>query len=253
VRRYWVPAEAIMQSVENGDFSGQVMLEGETFHHIFDVCRRQVGHHFEILNGSGQAYLVEVTEVKKKSAIAKIIESRKIADLPKPNINLALAVSRYPVVESLIEKMVELGVYKIHFFYSDYSFIRAGTEIPENKWERWKKIVISSTQQSGRGELMNLESPVPLSALLKNVGPKNALISYEGEEALPFTAGLNALDKTNQDIWIFVGSEGGFSEKEVSSFRTMGHMPLSLGSQVLRVETAAVSLVAICKQHLGHF
>ena len=148
MRRYWIEKKMI--------YNDTVTFKDELFHHIFDVCRQTTGHHFEVLTDDSKAYLVEVTSVEKKQAHARIIESREIQKLPKPHIHLALSVSRYNVMDSIVEKAVEMGVQSILPFCSEYSFIRKPNNLPEGKLDRWNKIVVSATQQSGRGELMKI-------------------------------------------------------------------------------------------------
>ncbi|MBY0452451.1 MAG: RsmE family RNA methyltransferase, partial [Bdellovibrionaceae bacterium] len=95
MRRYWIEKKMI--------YNDDITFKDEVFHHIFDVCRQEVGHHFEVLTEDSKAYLVEVTSVEKKQAIAKIIETREIKKLPTPHIHIALSVSRYNVMDSIIE------------------------------------------------------------------------------------------------------------------------------------------------------
>lgn len=241
MRRYWVESDSIQGEL--------VTFTDDLFHHIFQVCRQEVGHHFEILNGRNQAFLVEVIEVGKKKATAKILESRAIKPLPKPEIHIALSICRYPVYEAILEKMVEMGVHSIHPFYSDFSFIRSGTPVPDSKWERWQKIIISATQQSGRGELMQMHDPVSMHELRSQVGDHPCIVAYEGETPLSLSERFSSIATSPDQIWIFIGSEGGFSENEVSQFSKWGWPPITLGEQVLRVETACVSLVAIVRHH----
>jgi 16S rRNA (uracil1498-N3)-methyltransferase len=69
-------------------------------------------------------------------------------------------------MDAVIEKAVEMGVHTIQPFYSDHSFLRQEGSISENKIDRWKKIIISATQQSGRGDLLTLAPAVHLKELL---------------------------------------------------------------------------------------
>ncbi|MEZ0391279.1 MAG: 16S rRNA (uracil(1498)-N(3))-methyltransferase [Pseudobdellovibrionaceae bacterium] len=248
MRRYWIPRENIQGPT--------VDITGEVFHHIFDVCRQELGSHFEILGDGNKAHLVEVTELGKKSARAKILESREIPALAKPNLVLALSISRYPVMDAVIEKAVEMGVSRIQLFFSDFSFIRKKNSLPPGKIERWEKIVVSATQQTGRGDLMTIAEPVDLQDLLREFNQKTAakgLFAYEGKSTLGIkehlrSQALNQLD----EYWVFVGSEGGFSSTEVESFQAMGLQPITLGEQVLRVETACIALLAVLKYEFGH-
>lgn len=250
MRRYWIEKSQI--------FNDQVTFKGDLFHHIFDVCRQEVGHHFEVITEDSKAYLVEVINVDKKTANAKIIETRVIERLPTPHIHIALSVSRYPVMDAIIEKSVELGVTSILPFTSEFSFVRTPQSLPLGKLERWQKIVISATQQSGRGELLKIHQPLAWKEMLKIINPNAenlCLFAYEGGSTLDIQSFLKtkkeSVQKNLNDLWILVGSEGGFSFNEVQELMGLGLHPVTLGQQVLRVETACLTLVAILKYEFG--
>jgi 16S rRNA (uracil1498-N3)-methyltransferase len=246
MRRYWIEKKMI--------FNDTVTFKDELFHHIFDVCRQTVGHHFEILTEDSNAYLVEVTGVEKKQAQARIVEVREIQKLPKPHVHIALSVSRYNVMDSIVEKSVEMGVTSILPFCSEFSFIRKPNNLPDGKIERWNKIVISATQQSGRGELMKIHEPADWANMLEIINPNAqnlCLFAYEGKGVLGIKEHIATIRSSNtlapDNIWIIVGSEGGFSEGEVTQMKQLGLNPVTLGSQVLRVETACMTLVSVLK------
>ncbi len=245
MRRYWVPDPAVK---EQG-----VFLEGEVFHHICTVCRQGVGDRFEVICEQ-KAFLVEILELKKKSAHAKILEQREIPQLPKPHIHLALSLPKFQTVDRVIEKMVELGVSQVHLFASDFSHIKPKPGDLEKKHQRWQKIIQGATQQTGRGELMKLTEVVPLRVLLKENFPdpsKLGLLAFEGEGGVPLSTRLSTSQQSLDQVWIFVGSEGGFSRQDLELFKDYSLLPVSLGDQVLRVETACVTLVSILKYSLG--
>jgi 16S rRNA (uracil1498-N3)-methyltransferase len=249
MRRYWAAPET---------FSGdEIQFHGDLFHHIFDVCRQQIGSHFEVLGDQDRAHLVEVTAVTKKSATAKIISTRTLPSLPKPRLVLALSLSRYPVMDAVMEKAVELGVARVQPFYSDFSFIRKKDSLPASKQERWEKIVVSATQQTGRGDLMSIAEPVALEelGLQVNQNPhRRGLFAYEGTAPLgikSYLQSISPLPPSVEEFWVFVGSEGGFSSTEVQLFKNWGLEPVTLGEQVLRVETACIALLAVLKYELG--
>ena len=250
MRRYWIEKKQIQDN--NVNFSH------DQFHHIFDVCRQEVGHHFEVITEDSKAFLVQVTEVLKKTASAKIVEEREIKKLAQPHIHLLVSLPRYNVFDSTIERCVELGVTSITPFVSDYSFIRKEKELPAGKYERWNKIVISATQQSGRGELMKIHDLTTFANALEsaNLNDKNwCLFAYEGKTQAPVSVEINRL-KTQyaclpDNLFILVGSEGGFSTQEVAQIQQLGLNPVTLGQQILRVETACLTLVSVLKYEFG--
>jgi 16S rRNA (uracil1498-N3)-methyltransferase len=232
-----------------------VLIEGDEFHHIVEVCRQGVGARFEILTPSGFALLVEIESIGKKSAQAQVLERRQIPPLKKPWIHLAMSVPKISTLEAVMEKAVELGVYKIHPFFSDYSFVKTQKGILQNKRSRFEKIIQSATQQSGRGDWMGLEEPCDLSEILQRYESSlraKGIFAYEGSGELSLKQAI-ANDSNVENLWIFVGSEGGFSTQEVEIFKKVNLFPISLGQQVLRVETACVTLLGIIKYELDLF
>lgn len=252
MRRYWIQKNQI-------DDQNQVHFSGEQFHHIFDVCRQVVGHHFEVITEDSKAFLVEVLDIQKKKALAIIKEERIIAELPTPRIHLVMSLPRFAVIDSVIERAVEMGVTSIHPCVSDFSHIRKVKEFPIEKYDRWKKIVISATQQSGRGSLMQIAEMTTLEECLKNINLNQqnwCLLAYEGKTQSTLNQELARLKKMHNvdapsDIWVLVGSEGGFSEAEIVKIADYGLNPVTLGPLVLRVETACLTLVSVLKYEFG--
>lgn len=242
--------------VEKSELASEGLhLKGDLFHHIRDVCRFDIGDRFEALPGDGRAVLVEITALTNKEIQARTISVRELPVLPKPHIVLALSVPKLPKVDWIIEKSVELGAAEIRPFVSDYSFLRKVSEISPNRLQRWQKLVQSATQQSGRGELMKIGEPVTLKNLLaefnRNV-KTGGLFPYEGEAQLKLPQALEALKKADlEQLWVFVGSEGGFSRDEVALFKGAGLEPVSMGDQILRVETACLAIISVIKYELG--
>jgi 16S rRNA (uracil1498-N3)-methyltransferase len=247
MRRYWLETSSI-----NGN---EVTIEGEKFKHIVGVCRQEVGSKFEVIVGDGKAYFLELVEVGKKSAKGIIKDVRNVPELKKPHIYLCLSIPRFNRLDEIVEKSVELGVHTLIPFFSDYSFVRKPDPSFLSRYKRLERIVESATQQSGRGELMKISEPIALGELLRTFNRKTnaaGLFPYEGETQVSIQDALKAISPSNcEEVWVFVGSEGGFSLDEVQQFQAVNLTPATLGDQILRVETACVTLVSILKYHLS--
>lgn len=237
--------------------SSQISIQGELFHHISEVCRFKEGDRFELLPGDGKAWLAEVIAVGKKDLSVRLLSSRTLAALPKPWITLAISIPKLPKMDWIIEKCVELGVHEIRPFVSDFSFLRKTSELSENRLSRWQKLVRAATQQSGRGSIMTIQPAHTLENLLAEFNRQEAtggLFPYEGESPLGLHAALNQLRTQKlEHLWIFVGSEGGYSHREVELFARQGLNPVTLGDQILRVETACLALVSVIKYEYEQF
>ena len=204
MRRYWVPKEAFGQD--------QIFLSGEIYHHIFNVCRRHLGHRFEVLvEGTGKAFLVEVCELQKKQALAKVISERTLPELLKPHIHVALSLPKFSTFEKILEPMVELGVAQLHPFVSEYSFLKNTNKISSSKVQRWEKVIQGATQQSARRDTMKLSEVVPLAELLSSWKSREesavGVFAYEGEGKLSLSQALQkkrlgGLDFCGKRRWV---------------------------------------------------
>jgi 16S rRNA (uracil1498-N3)-methyltransferase len=243
MRRYSWP-----DSIDEG--KTELKIEGELFKHIFVVCRRSEGDHFELLQGD-KAHLVQVLEVAKKSAVVSIKSSRKVSPLKKPYINLVLSFSNPKVIDRVLEKSVELGVKSFQLVSTKNSFLKDQKTL-ESKTERAEKIVKQAMQQSGRGEALDLKAPTSLSSFLEDytkASNKVGFMFYEGETSLIDSSSSSESDPEN--IYVLIGSEGGFTPQEATLAQKSGFEVLSLGDQILRVETACVASISILKSSFG--
>lgn len=247
MRRFWITPEQIVGETAE--------IQGELYHHIRDVCRFDVGSRFELLPGDGRALFSEITEVSKRSLKVKVLEERQIPELPKPRVHLYVSLPRFATFENILEKSAELGVFQITPVFSDHSFIKNNEKLSSNRWARWEKIIQGACQQCGRGQLMKLEEPLKLASALENFNRSTkvlGLFPYEGEAPLSLKQRLQQTSGESYDqVALFVGSEGGFSNQEVELFQAHGLPPVTLGDQILRVETACLALVAVIKYHFG--
>jgi len=249
MRRYWLESPILV--------ADQVEISGDSFHHIFDVCRNHLGSEFELLGIKPNIALkVQVTEVTKKRALAKIMSEREIPALSLPHIVLNLSVPKIPTLEAIVEKSVELGVERIQLFTSQHSFIRNPKDFSAAKFDRLKKIVTHATQQSGRGDLMKIMKPQLFSEILKSFSDCHqkslGLLAYENLDpkmSLKSKLPMLAL-KSQHEVWVFIGSEGGFTSTEVQEALRNGIKAVSLGTQILRVETACVAFISSLKYEL---
>lgn len=245
LRRFWVEPDFFQQPI--------LKIDGDLFHHIRDVCRFEIGDAFELISGDGKARFVRIDQVDKKSMVVRVESDRALATQQKPWVELVVCVPKFQTLELILEKCVELGVRRVTLAYSQYSFIRSAEKISESKKQRWDKIILSATQQSGRGDKMEIRGPLPLFEVAEEINRRSSsmgLFLYEGEAQEPLHQGLTKLGSSFEWIVPFIGSEGGFSQEEVKKMQDMGFSSLSLGDQILRVETACVALASILKYEL---
>ena len=243
MRRFWLDKENIG--------SNTVEFTGDSYNHLVRVSRKSIGDQVEVLYGESKALVVEIIEVSKKSAVAKILAEKPLPALAKPHLELAFCFPKPAVFEAVLEKSVELGVAKIQPLFNENSFLKAPRDIKQNKWERWQKIVAAATTQTIRGEIMKILSPMNLmdyAAKINREGSHLGLFFYEGESANSIKSYLQQCELSKYDsIQVIVGSEGGFAPQEVKALCEMGFKPITIGPQILRAETACVAIMSVIK------
>lgn len=244
MRRFWVEPEFIKD--------GKVSFTGESYHHLVHVSRFGVGDDIEVLCGGDHALKVVITEVTKKSALGEVRGQRLLSKVTPPYIHLVLGLPRPQVIDSVLEKAVELGCKSVLPVTSDHSQKNDGQA---DRSERYLKIVKAATEQSGRADLMEVGKVQSIKGLLNSInlgGPRQGLFLYEGVGTLTMKEAVTKSEILNcKDLWVFIGSEGGFSTAEVQLFQEHKLFPATMGSQILRTETACVATLSVLKYEFG--
>lgn len=224
------------------------LLKGDLYRHIARVCRIKKGESFELLAEGIHKYQVRLDSVHSSYGLALIEKTYPVPPLPKPEIHLALSLPRLKTADVILEKAVEMGVKAFHPFVSEFSFFKNAHSFSEQKLKRWKNIVTTASAQSLRTELLEI---FPLKDFKNLPLPKEGDIwmAYEGmtSEIYGFD---EAKEKNNNpsEVWLFIGSEGGFSQAETEWFsKEKGGRLFSLGEQILRVETACIMALTLLK------
>jgi 16S rRNA (uracil1498-N3)-methyltransferase len=149
---------------------------------------------------------------------------------------LAPALLKGPRMDTLVEKVTELGVARLAPVLTERVVARG-----EHR-ERWERIAAAAAKQCGRTRLPVLVPPCPLAERLSEPGPAVRLIAWEAER----TTRIGDLPATADAALLVTGPEGGFTADEIALARAVGCRPVGLGARILRAETAAIVAVALC-------
>lgn len=240
MRRFWVD-RCFLQG-------NHFLLKGDLYRHIARVCRIKKGESFELLAEGVHKYQVRLDSVHSSYGLAAIEKIYPVPSLPKPEIHLALSLPRLKTADTILEKAVEMGVKSFHPFVSEFSFFKNSSFFSEQKLKRWKNIVTAASAQSLRTELLEI---FPLTDFRNLPLPTGGDIwmAYEGMNSEIYD--FNRTEQKKEDpveVWLFIGSEGGFSpaEAEWLSKEKKGRL-FSLGERILRVETACVMALTLLK------
>jgi 16S rRNA (uracil1498-N3)-methyltransferase len=229
-RRRWIADEV------SGD---RAALVGEHADHLIRVLRARVGESFDIATGQA-VRRGRITSVKDDRVEFELGEVISAAPLPK--ITLVLAVFKFDRMEWSIEKCTELGVSQIVPVISRHtdSHLAAASA---KRAERWRRIVRQAAEQSRRVTPPDVAAPVKLQEALK-VASSLRIVLAESEEQTLLRDVLRP-EETSNGIALAVGPEGGWAKDEIQAFQQAGWISASLGSTILRAETAAIAAIAI--------
>jgi 16S rRNA (uracil1498-N3)-methyltransferase len=236
-RRLFVPPERMRAT--------PITVTGDEHHHIARVLRARPGDAITLFDGAGaevEARIVRVGREETELVAAGPAE----AGGPGEGTPLVLltAVPRGGRMDFLVQKCSELGVSRIVPLLADRSVAR-----PEpGRSGRWEKIAREAARQCGRADVPVVSAPATLAAALAAPDlPERRLILSTDGAGQP----LRALLAGPAPTALLVGPEGGFTAAEVDAARSAGFVPVSLGSRILRVETAAIVAVALAEEAFG--
>jgi 16S rRNA (uracil1498-N3)-methyltransferase len=205
-------------------------------HQWRNVFRYNVGSQVIIFNGSGTDYLCMISSLRSSGATLAVIKERKIDNLLRKNLWLCVGLIKKDNFELVVQKATELGVSYIVPILCERS------EKRKINPERLQKIVIESTEQSLRGDLLFVQKTMTIQEVFDSgILPQEKAVMHPG--GISFK---QYRDSTNQASFaVFVGPEGGFSDKEIELFKKYNVNVVSLGSQILRAETASIAVSSL--------
>ena len=232
----------------------EVEIRGAEARHISQVLRLAQGDWINLSDGGGRSCRAEILSSKPGSVRARII-SEIVRPEGSPPPALALAIIKGERFEWALQKAVELGIRRIIPFSCARTVPQYADGAENRKLTRWGKIADGAAKQSGLPFHPQVDAPLAFDALCEGFGGfAHAILLYEGERREDVRGWWRASgDRKNEapDL-IIVGPEGGFTADEVAQAEKLGAVCLSLGAQILRVETAAVAAAAIWQMMLGN-
>ncbi len=160
-----------------------------------------------------------------------------------PQITLALSIFKFDRMEWAIEKCTELGVARIVPVIARRTESHLATAAVK-RVERWQRIVRQAAEQSRRASIPEVSQPIKLKDAVALPGGTRIVLS-ESERQAMLKDVLNA--NPTDDLVLALGPEGGWTESELQLFSDANWPSASLGSTVLRAETAAIAALAVAR------
>ncbi len=214
---------------------GMVMLSEESSHHIHQVLRLKAGDEIAITNGKGNLMKGVLTTVNRKKTIFKIT-TEEIVPPPESKITICFCIikntSRF---EWFLEKVVEIGVSEI------VPVVSQRTEKKNVRMDRMKQIMVAALLQSKQSWLPVFQEPVLFSQAILMNGFDYKFIAHCVE-----TEKSHLMDFAQSGkVQMLIGPEGDFTNDEIDSALSKGFIPVTLGKNRLRSETAAIVAITL--------
>ena len=251
------------------------IADKDLIHQWQKVFRLKTGDKVIIFDGSGFDYVSEFVSLDRNNSILKIVEKKLNQNIQKKEIHLFQSIIKKDKFEWVLEKGTELGVSFFHPIISERS------EKKNINFERANKIIKEASEQSGRLNLPHLNELANFEDVLGNIGftqldavrgasekrpshtseygegaserrneeMRQVRKSYNDFVSIAFDPTGDKFDKNDFEkekiLGIFIGPEGGWSDRELELFKEKRFKILSLGNQILKAETAAIAVSSL--------
>ncbi len=245
----------------NWVLNDRIIIEDEkVLHHLLDVMRVSSGKRLKLTDGRGIVYEGTIISLKEKRVEVSIEDMFCGGEESKLfRLTLFQGMPKAGKLETIIQKVVELGCIQIVPIYMDRS-ISVDKGKGDKKKERWQKIATETIKQCGGTLIPAVEAPITFEKCLDKLETMDHVIfpheSMDGRSIKDFLREIKGEieDKASNsypiNIGIIIGPEGGFSPREKQELISRNIEPLSLGSRILRTETAAISTVCMALYEL---
>lgn len=229
-----------------------IRITGDDVKHIGKVLRLKVGDIINISNGEGQDYISSIESIDKKEVICSI-QKKVINKTESPlNITLFQGLPKAQKMDLIAQKGVEVGINNIKPIITKRVVVKTEKKDLSNKIERWNKIALEASKQSGRGKLLEVENPIDFNEAVNSLDEFDLIIvPYENKEEIGLKKVLSSINNKCKNIAIFIGPEGGFEEEEIECLESKKANIVTLGPRILRTETAGLVTSTILLYELG--
>lgn len=239
---------------------GCASLSKEDARHAQSVLRLKVGDSLQLFDGRGNQAEASITRMSKSSVEVDIVASDSVSrELPR-KLELIVALPKGDRQKVLIDMLVQLGVDQLTPLHCE----RSVAQPTDNAIERLQRSVIETCKQCGRNQLMQVNAPTSIEQLGKHLsddagdsepirtlnlfahpyGHHRPLLELLKSSCVSQNSEPKSESYLLPNVRVIIGPEGGLSDVECEQLLRAGWNQASLGSSILRIETAAIMVAA---------
>ncbi|MBX3329221.1 MAG: 16S rRNA (uracil(1498)-N(3))-methyltransferase [Nitrospira sp.] len=228
-----------------------ISITGDLLIHIKNSLRVAIGETLWFADGQGTRYHAKITDISKQALTGRILETIQEPPCCTPRLILGQSLLKGEKMDWVIQKATELGVDELIPIESQHSVVQLKADRVDNQLARWQRIALEAAQQSEQWRVPTISPPRSLAALLD--GRATGTITLMLAERLNGKS-LQTVElpqDTTSSVLVLIGPEGGWSKEEVEVAEQAKAVPITLGRQILRAETAAIATISILQSRLG--
>lgn len=218
--------------------NNKIILLDSDIHHIKKVMRMNINDNIEVIYDK-KLYLCKIIDNYDIEIVNEINEDNEL----NVDVTVAIGMVKEQKFDLILQKLTELGVKEIIPLAMERSIIKLDKAKIDKKVERWNSICKEASEQSKRNIIPKVNLPMTLNELVKLNYDKKLVCSVKQKDNF-INKYLQFKDEYVKMI-IVIGPEGGVSDKEEEFLNNNDFISVSLGSRVLRVETAAIYVASV--------
>ena len=230
-----------------------ISIRGNDAYHIGRSLRMRIGDIITVCADRVE-YRAKILSISDKEVVCDVLSAEKSENEPTVNVVLYQALPKSDKMDLIVQKAVELGVYKIVPVITARCVSRPAKSGYEKRVERYNKIALEAAKQSGRGYVPEVTNFISFEECLSELKEcDESFMCYEkGGVSLSKTGIAPVIEGEEKTIGLVIGCEGGFESHEAESCSQAGVTVVSLGPRILRCETAPLAALSVIMSLTGN-
>ncbi|MDP3143730.1 MAG: RsmE family RNA methyltransferase [Candidatus Omnitrophota bacterium] len=236
MHRFYTPPENIKEKI--------IIKDSSEIHHLKDVLRMKIGEETIIFDGKGNEYNAKINSLSNHEVVLLIIDKKEGGRKNLLQVCLACALPKKSKSEFIVEKATELGAQRVIPLKTVRTIVDLKGERAERKVERWQEIAVNASKQSQRKTVPKIEKIHTFNQAMQEIKKYDLCL-------IPCLFGKRKkiedllMHFSGKSIMVFIGPEGDFTAEEVRLAIKSGCQLVTLGEQVLKVDSAAFYTLSV--------
>ncbi len=231
--------------------NGTVTITDELLEHLRASLRVRAGERIWMGDEHRRRYCIEVTHVDRRTLQGHVVEQRAGPAQAAPRLLLGQALLKGERMDWTIQKATELGAAAIIPLVSSHTVVRPKRTRVESQQERWQRVAIEAAQQSERWDVPVVDAPCGASEFFARPEPATLKLILSERGSGQNLRSIPLPSAPAHAITLAVGPEGGWRAEELAQACANGFLAVTLGTRILRAETAALAALSVLQSRLG--